>query len=56
VSRIYSEDDVSWASIEKYIPYSKIEWRMSKNGIPKYNFFYEDGKKININDYIKENI
>lgn len=50
---MYSENDVSWASIEKRIPYSKIEWSMSKNGIPKYNFFDEDGKKMNIGNYIK---
>lgn len=51
--RIYSEDDITWSSIEKYIPYSKVEWTINKNDIPTYKFFDKDGNKMNINDYIK---
>ena len=54
MSRIYSEDDVSWSSIESIIPYDKVEWYIHKNGISTYKFFNKDGKKIDINDYIGE--
>ena len=43
MSRIYSEDDITWSSIEKYIPYSKVEWTTNKNGIATYKFFDKDG-------------
>ena len=49
----YSEEDISWASIEKYIPYSKVVWSERKNGIPVYTFFIENYKKIDINDVIE---
>jgi hypothetical protein len=52
MSRIYSEDDVSWSSIESIIPYAKVEWYIHKNGLSTYKFFDKDGKKIDINDYI----
>ena len=53
MSRIYSEDDITWSSIEKYIPYSKVDWTTNKNGISRYCFLDENGKKIDINDYIE---
>lgn len=53
MSRIYSEEDITWSSIEKYIPYSKVDWTTNKNGIATYKFFDKDGKKIDINDYIE---
>jgi len=51
--RIYSEEDITWSSIEKCIPYHKVEWTANKNGIATYKFFDKDGKKIDINDYIE---
>ena len=53
MKRIYSEKDITWASIEKYIHYSKVVWSESKYGIPVYTFFDENYKKIDINDVIK---
>lgn len=51
--RIYSEEDITWSFIEKYIPYFRVEWHMNKNGIATYKFFDKDGNKMDINDYIK---
>ena len=53
MENIYSECNVTWASIEKHIHYSKVVWRERKNGIPVYTFFDEDEKKIDINDAIE---
>jgi hypothetical protein len=50
MENIYSECNVTWASIEKYIPYSKVVWSKCKNGIPVYTFFDENYKKIDINN------
>lgn len=50
----FSEDDVTWSSVEKYIPYANVRWSVQKQGTPKYTFFDKDGKKININDYLNE--
>ena len=44
----YSEEDVTWSSIESKYDYSKVVWRMCNNGIPVYSLFDEDGKKIEI--------
>lgn len=52
MSRIYSEEDITWSSIEKHIPYSKVEWTTNKNGISTYKLFNEEGKRIYISDYI----
>lgn len=49
MSRIYSEEDITWSSIEKYIPYAKVEWYTNKNGIATYKFIDEYGKKIDVN-------
>ena len=53
MKKIYSECNVTWASIENYIPYSRVFWSVCKNGIPVYTFFDKDGKKIDINDVIE---
>ena len=55
MSRIYSEEDITWSFIEKYIPYSKVEWTTNKNGISTYKLFDEEGKRIYISDYIGKN-
>lgn len=44
----YSEEDVTWSSIEKYIDYSNVVWSFAKNGIPKYVLMDENGNKIKI--------
>ena len=44
----YSELNVTWPSIEKYVKYSSVRWSTDKNGIPRYMFFDEDGKKIDV--------
>lgn len=43
-----SEVDITWASIEKYIPYKQVVWTISKEGIPRYAFFDENHRKINV--------
>ena len=48
MSNKYSEGDITWSSIEKYIPYKKVIWRASKDGIPIYSFMDENGKTIKI--------
>jgi hypothetical protein len=50
--KIYSEEDITWSSIEKYVPYNKVRWCVRKDGIPVYNFFNEKDERIYINDYI----
>ena len=48
----YSEDEVSWSCIEKYIPYAKVVWSTHNNGISTYKLLDENGKQIDINEYI----
>lgn len=48
----FSEVDVTWASLERKMPYAKIEWKVRSNGIPVYTFLDKDNKKIDINGYI----
>jgi hypothetical protein len=48
----FSEVDVTWASIEKKIPYTTVEWRVRSNGIPVYTFFDANNSKIDINECI----
>lgn len=43
-----SEVDITWASIEKYVPYKQVVWSVSKEGIPIYTFFDEKHNKIDI--------
>ena len=45
---MYSEVDVTWASIEKKYDYDKVTWKTLSNGIPIYSLFDADGKKIKI--------
>jgi len=56
MGRIYGEDDVTWSSIEKYIPYAKVEWSINKHGISTYKLINEDDKKIDVDGYIKKHI
>ena len=44
----YSEEDVTWSSIEKYINYSKVVWSFAKNGIPKYALMDENEDRTKI--------
>ena len=48
MERKYSEDDVTWSSIEKYIPYAKVEWSINKQGISTYKLIDKNGKEIDI--------
>ena len=52
MERRFSEVDVTWASIEKKIPYAQTVWTVDKNGIPVYTFFDASHSKIDINEYI----
>jgi len=52
MERRFSEVDVTWASIEKKIPYTTVEWRVRTNGIPVYTFFDVNHSKMDINEYI----
>jgi hypothetical protein len=52
MERRFSEVDVTWASLEKKIPYTTVEWRVKSNGIPVYTFFDASHSKIDINEYI----
>jgi len=44
----YSEEDVTWSSIEKDILYKTVTWSTDKNGIPRYAFMDENGNRIKI--------
>lgn len=44
----YSEEDVTWSSIEKDIRYKTVIWSTDKNGIPRYAFMDENGNRIKI--------
>ena len=48
MKRIYSEEDVTWSSIEKYIDYDSVRWSTDKNGIPVYIFVDKEGRKIDV--------
>ena len=54
--KLYSESDIAWSSIEKHIPYSIVVWRERKDNIPVYTFLDEDGLKIDINEYLVDEI
>lgn len=56
MEKIYNEDDITWSSIEKYIPYAKVEWSINKYGISTYKLINEDDKKIDVDGYIKKHI
>lgn len=56
MSRIYSEDDITWSSIEKFIPYAKVNWYTNKHGISTYKLLDEEGKNIDIDEYVKKYI
>lgn len=47
-----NEINVTWSSIEKNIPYAAVVWGAYDNGLPKYTFVDEHGKKIDINQYV----
>ena len=51
MSKKYSEADITWSSIEKYVPYKEVIWVVEKNGIPLYTMYNYNGEKIDINDY-----
>lgn len=38
MEKIYSEKNVTWASIEKDVSYSKVVWLIGKDGIPFFEF------------------
>ena len=39
--RNYSEEGITWASIEKDVPYIKVIWSIGRDGIPKYTFILQ---------------
>ena len=43
---MYSEKDITWSSIVKDYPFYKTIWTMGDNGIPRYTFLDENGKRI----------
>lgn len=51
MGRIFSEEDITWSSIEKHIPYKKVLWTVQKNGIPAYTFVNENDEKMDINEW-----
>lgn len=46
MDRNYSEEDITWSCIEKYVPYAKVYWCMGNDGIPIYTFFDEHFNRI----------
>ena len=44
----YSEEDVTWSSIEKDILYKTVTWSTDKNSIPMYAFMDENRSRIKI--------
>jgi hypothetical protein len=51
--RIYSEDNITWSSVEKDVSYYKVIWSTDRNGIPTYKLLNEKDKRIDISDYIQ---
>ena len=39
MEKAYSEENVTWSAIEKYIDYAKVIWSIDNNGIPNYTFY-----------------
>ena len=35
---VYSEMGLTWASVEKDVPYTKVVWSVDKDGIPFFEF------------------
>ena len=56
MERKYSEDDITWSSIEKYIPYAKVNWFINKVGISTYKLMDENDKEIDVDEYVKRHI
>ena len=54
MERIYSEEDITWSSVEKYVPYARVNWHINENGIPTYEFFDEFYNKIDVKTIIEE--
>lgn len=48
MSKKYSEEDITWSSIEKYYKYDKVVWHIRENGIPTYALMDEKGKRIKV--------
>jgi hypothetical protein len=48
--QIYNEVDVTWSSVEKKYPYSRVEWSTRSNGMPLYTLLDENYKKIEVNE------
>lgn len=48
MSKKYSEEDITWSSIEKYYKYDKVAWSVRDNGIPIYTLMDEKGKRIKV--------
>lgn len=44
MSNKYSEEDITWSSIEKYYKYDKTVWYIRENGIPIYALMDENEK------------
>lgn len=43
---MYSEKDITWSFIEKYVSYHKTVWSVCDNGIPTFAFMDENNNKI----------
>ena len=56
MERKYSEDDITWSSIEKFIPYAKVNWFINKVGISTYKLMDENDKEIDVDKYVKRHI
>lgn len=48
MARVYSEGDITWSSVEKDVPYTKVNWSINPNGIPVYTFYDEYYNRIEI--------
>ena len=48
MAKIYSEEDITWSSIEKDVPYIRVNWHINESGIPVYTFFDENYNKIEV--------
>ena len=47
MNEVSNRTDVTWSSVESYVPYSKVNWYKDKDGIPRYIFSDEEGNRIN---------
>ena len=50
MARIYSEEELTWSSVERHYKYDRVTWSVRENGIPIYTLLDKNNKKIKVNN------